>query len=167
MAGNWLALLGNPLLWEQRSYDVEEQQQLAEDRIPTLNPEQQAAFDAIVDSVNSNTGQSFFLHGPGGTGKTYVYNTLCYFLRGQGKVVICVASSGIAAILLMGGRTSHSMFRIPIEIHESSTCSFKKQSDLGELIREACLIIWDEAPMQHRHIHEAVDRTFGDTRNCD
>lgn len=164
---DWMALLGNPLLLEQRTYDQAEQHQLAEGRIPTLNAEQRAVFDAVVQSIDSNSGQSFFLHGPGGTGKTYVYNTLCYYLRGQGKVVICVASSGIAALLLMGGRTSHSMFRIPIEIHESSMCSFKRNSDLGELIREASLIIWDEAPMQHRHIHEAVDRTFRDARNCE
>ena len=29
------------------------------------------------------------------------------------------------------------------------------------------LVIWDEAPMQHRHIHEAVDHTFQDIRHSD
>ena len=28
------------------------------------------------------------------------------------------------------------------------------------------LVIWDEAPMKHRHIHEAVNRTFKDIRRC-
>jgi chromosomal replication initiation ATPase DnaA len=60
------------------------------------------------------TGQTFFLHGPGGTGKTFVYNTLCHYLRSECKIVLCVALSGIAAILLLGGRTAHSMFKIPL-----------------------------------------------------
>jgi len=49
---------------------------LAEERIPRLNEGQRAAFDEIVKAVNDRSGKTFFLHGPGGTGKTYVYNTL-------------------------------------------------------------------------------------------
>jgi hypothetical protein len=119
-----------------------------------------------METVESKSGMCFFLNGPGGTGKTFVYNTLCYALRAQGKIVLCVASSGIAALLLIGGRTSHSRFKIPILIHESSMCSIKKNSMEAELIRKADLVIWDEAPSQHRHIHEAVDRTFQDIRGC-
>ena len=74
--------MGNRLIAEQRNYNQEEQVRLAEDRIPLLNPEQRSAFDKIVEAIENKTGQTFFLHGPGGTGKTYVYNTLCYFLCG-------------------------------------------------------------------------------------
>ncbi len=136
-------------------------------RIALLNPDQRAAFDAIVQAIETKSGRCFFLHGPGGTGKTFVYNTLCHFLRGQDMIVICVASSGIAALLLIGGRTVHSTFKVPIEIHESSVCNIRKNSVLGDLIRAADLIIWDEAPMQHRHIAEAVTRTFQDIRGSD
>ena len=146
---------------------MEEQAQIGTQRMERLNPDQRNAFDKIVEAVNTGSGKTFFLHGPGGTGKTYVYNTLCYFLRGQGKIVLCVASSGIAALLLNGGRTSHSAFKIPIKIHETSTCSISKNSNLAELIQQTDLVIWDEAPMQHRHIHEAVDRTFCDIRNSE
>ena len=164
---DWAAVVGNRLIAEQRSYNIDEQAQLAAQRIPTLNPAQRSSFNAIVNAVETHSGQTFFLHGPGGTGKTYVYNTLCYFLRGQGKIVLCVASSGIASLLLLGGRTSHSTFKIPIEIHESSTCPIPRNSHLADLIRSTDLVIWDEAPMQHRHIHEAVDRTFQDIRHSD
>ena len=78
-----------------------------------------------------------------------------------------MASSGIASLLLIGGRTSHSTFKIPIEIHESSTCAIPRNSDLAELIHLTDLVIWDEPPMQHCHIHEAVDRTFQDIRRSD
>ena len=60
--------------------------------------------------------------------------------------MLCVASSGIAALLLQGGRTAHSTFKIPIPCHESSVCNIKNNSALADLIRSADLIIWDEAP---------------------
>jgi ATP-dependent DNA helicase PIF1 len=43
----------------------------------------------------------------------------------------------------------------------------KKNSLLAALIRAAHLVIWDEAPMQSRHIYEAVDCTFQDVQNSD
>nr|GFA33686.1 hypothetical protein [Tanacetum cinerariifolium] len=39
--------------------------------------------------------------------------------------------------------------------------------DLADLIRVADLIIWDEAPLQHQHAFEAVDRTFRDICKLD
>jgi hypothetical protein len=46
-------------------------------------------------------------------------------------------------------------------------CSIKKRYMEAELIRATNLIIWDEAPLQHCHIHEAVDGTSQDIWNCD
>ena len=68
---------------------------------------------------------------------------------------------------MIGGRTAHSTFKIPIEIHEGSTCSIGENSDLAKLIRVADLVIWDEAPMQNHHVHEAVDGSFRDILKCD
>ena len=102
------------------------------------------------------------MHGSGGTGKTFVYNTLCNFLRSQGKIVLCVASSGIAALLLSGGRTSHFRFKIPLAVHDTSQCFINKNSNLGKLIRQTSLIIWDEVPMQNKFCFQAVDKTLQD-----
>ena len=63
---NWQAVVGNRLIAEQLSYDNEEQTELATQIIPTLNNGQRAAFDAIVNAVETKSGQTFFLHGPGG-----------------------------------------------------------------------------------------------------
>ena len=49
-----------------------------------------------------------------------------------------------------------------IHVLKSSICSIKKNSLETELIKAADLIIWNEAPSQHHHIHEAVDRIFQD-----
>jgi hypothetical protein len=68
-------------------------------------------------------------------------------------------------LLIEGGRTAHSTFKIPIIINDESICNISKNSSLAQFIRQACLVIWDEAPMQHCHIHEAVNRTFQDIRS--
>jgi ATP-dependent DNA helicase PIF1 len=81
--------------------------------------------------------------------------------------VLCVASSGIAAILLKGSHTSHSHFKIPIPCNESSVCNISKNTHLAELICKTDLVIWDEAPMQNKHIMESVDRTFRDLRSSE
>jgi hypothetical protein len=159
---DWPLLLHNHLIQDEHHYDPVQQYEQAEQCIANLNPDQHAAFERITSAIINKTGEIFFLHGPGGTGKTYLYNTLCYHLRAQGKIVLCVASSGIAALLLQGGRTAHSTFKIPIPCHESSVCNIKNNSALADLIRSADLIIWDEAPMQHKYNMEAVDHTFRD-----
>ncbi|KAF8235242.1 hypothetical protein L208DRAFT_1542479, partial [Tricholoma matsutake] len=138
---DWQAMVGNHLINEQRLYNAEEQAVLAAEHEARLNQDQRVAFDEILAAVNAQSGQTFFLHGPGGTGKTYVYNTLCYRLCSQAKIVLCVASSGIAALLLKGGRTAHSTFKISIPIHESSTCGLSKTSKHAELICAADLVI--------------------------
>jgi hypothetical protein len=73
---------------------------------------------------------------------------------------------GLLPSFLQGGSTAHSWFKIPILCHESSICSVPKNTLLAELILETVLVIWDEAPMQHRHIMKAVDWTFQDVRSC-
>ncbi|KAK9061893.1 hypothetical protein SSX86_019077 [Deinandra increscens subsp. villosa] len=82
-------------------------------------------------------------------------------------IVLSVASSGIASLLLPGGQTSHSRFRIPINVEKDSCCAIDVGSELAGLINEAALIIWDEAPLQERNVFEAVDRTFKDVCRTD
>jgi hypothetical protein len=74
--------------------------------------------------------------------------------------VFVVASSGITSLLLLGGRTVHSRFKILINLHDESTCNITQHMEVVELVRKADLIIWDEAPMMHRRALEAVDRTL-------
>ncbi|KAJ6523031.1 PIF1-like helicase-domain-containing protein, partial [Mycena capillaripes] len=137
----WNSIEGNYLIAEQLSYDKDEQQRLANQRIAQLNIEQRAAFDAVYKSVMDKNPKLYFLHGPGGTGKSFTYNALCYALRAKAKIVLCVASSGIAALILIGGRTSHSTFKIPLNLNDGDDCKIKKQSLLAELIRKVDLII--------------------------
>ncbi|XP_010419764.1 PREDICTED: uncharacterized protein LOC104705447 [Camelina sativa] len=83
-------------------------------------------------------------------------------VRIRGEIVLNTASSGIASLLLEGGRTAHSRFGIPLEVHETSMCRMSRSSDLGELVQEAKLIIWDEAPMMSKYCFETLDRSLKD-----
>ena len=98
-----------------------------------------------MDAVEKGESKLFFIDGPGGTGKTFLYKCLLANVRHTGKIIIAVASFGIAATSLPGGRTSHSRFKIPLKPESGSSCEIAVQSDLAELMRWAKVIVWDEA----------------------
>ncbi len=81
--------------------------------------------------------------------------------------MLVIASSGIAFLLLLGGITTHSRFKIPIDLHDESTCNITQQMKMAKLVRKVDLIIWDEASMMHRRAFEAVDRTLRDLMQLD
>ncbi|KAI5449084.1 hypothetical protein NCC49_005354 [Naganishia albida] len=152
---------GNNLIGEERGYDV---QRMRDVMNCGLNDSQREVIERILESVNGEP-KVFSLQGAGGTGKTFVENYLLAKVRSDGKIALAVASSGIAALLLQGGRTTHSKFKIPLKVNAETTLSISKQSDLAGLLRQTALIIWDEAPMQHRHCAEAVSRCLKDLRD--
>ncbi len=126
--------------------------------VPQLNPEQRAVYDNVMAAVNHS---AFFVDGLGGTGKTFLYSCLLSTVRTQGRVTIAVASSGITALLLDGGRTAHSCFKIPVQgLNNTSTCYINRDFELATLLQSAALIVWDEAVMMHMHVFEAVNRSL-------
>ncbi|XP_072054895.1 uncharacterized protein [Arachis hypogaea] len=109
----------------------------------------------------------FFLYGQGGCGKTFLWSTISYSIRSKGGIILNVASSGIAALLLPNGRTAHSRFKIPLAINEDSLCSIEQGSPFARLISKAKLIIWDEAPMIiSKYCYEALDICLRDILRC-
>ncbi|GKC56059.1 ATP-dependent DNA helicase PIF1-like protein, partial [Tanacetum coccineum] len=152
----------NRLIHDELAYNTDE---LKEEHVrlkASMTDEQKKVYETIMSSAYSGSGRTFFLYGYGGTGKTFIWKTLAAAIRSRGDIVLNVASSGIASLLMSGGRTAHSRFVIPINCNESSVCSISPNSDLGALLRQTKLIIWDEAPMTHRHAFEALDRTLRD-----
>jgi hypothetical protein len=116
----------------------------------TLNEEQHAAYNEIMSLVDTENGGLFFVDGPGGTRKTYLYRALLAAIRSQKKIVVATTTSGVAASIMPGGRTAHSRFKVPLTIDDGTICSFMKQSGIGKLLRTASLIIWDEVTMMKR-----------------
>ena len=105
---------------------------------------------------------------PAGSGKTFTMYALAADIRAKGKLVLCTASAGIAALLLPGGLTAHSVFKIPFgdKLMEGAFFNVKAESERAEVLRSACLIIWDEIPMANKHTPEASDLTLRDLRKC-
>lgn len=152
----------NNLMIEETSYDIAEMEKEHAELISNCNAEQLAVYHSVMESIEKKKGGLFFVYGSGGCGKTYLWRTLISKLRSESKIVLPVASSGIAATLMPGGRTAHSRFKIPILLDDYSMCGISHNSDIAELIKSTSLIIWDEAPMQHRYSFECLDRSLRD-----
>ncbi|XP_076064372.1 ATP-dependent DNA helicase Pif1-like [Oratosquilla oratoria] len=105
----------------------------------------------------------FFLDAPGGTEKSFVLNAILDTVRSQGKIALAVASSGIAATVLHGGRTAHNMFKIPLLVNnEIRACSIKKNTEMARLIRMTSIIVWDEVVMANKNTITSLDITLRD-----
>ncbi|XP_027122092.2 uncharacterized protein [Coffea arabica] len=135
--------------------------------VSMLNPGQQSAFDKIMQKVNTNTSAAFFIDGPGGTGKSFLYKALLATIRLKGDIALATATSGVAASILPGGRTAHSCFKIPLHHEANITCNLSKQSAISQLIKTTKLIIWDEAAIAKKYAIESFDRLLRDLLNCD
>ncbi|XP_076883267.1 uncharacterized protein LOC143531983 [Bidens hawaiensis] len=152
----------NRFMNEELAYDTHHMTGEFERLYSSLTNEQCSVFNEIMEAVDAKNGGVFFVYGYGGTGKTFLWKTLSASIRSKSKIVLSVASSGIASLLLEGGRTAHSRFLIPINLTEDSTYSITNNPDVCNLIKQTDLIIWDEAPMIHKHAFEALDRSLKD-----
>ncbi|XP_031127601.1 uncharacterized protein LOC116029697 [Ipomoea triloba] len=155
-------LANNRLLFDELNYDQQAMREECEKMERQLTDEQFVVYDTILRDIQTQNGRLFFVYGYGGTGKTFVWKALSSKIRSAGDMVLNVASSGITSLLLPGGRTAHSRFAIPIAVNRDSTCNISQGSHLAELLIQAKLIIWDEAPMMHKHCFEALDKTMRD-----
>ncbi|CAA0833761.1 Ribonuclease H-like superfamily protein, partial [Striga hermonthica] len=140
----------NRLILDELNYDRKALSVEHEALLSRMTDEQKNVYSKIMDVVDSANGGVFFVYGYGGTGNTYLWKKLSVGLRPKGKIVLCVASSGIASLLLPGGRTALSI----------SSCDIDQASPLAELIIRRSLIIWDKAPMVHKHCFEAIETSL-------
>ncbi len=155
----------NRLFKVERDYNVKVLQAEVVMAIESLNDGQRATYNGVIDAYAAHHAKVIFIDGPGGTGKTYIENLILNDVRLRGDIALAIASSGIAALLLSGGRTAHSYLKIPIALDCTSFCYIRKQDDLAVLIRQTKLILWDEAPMTNKLAFETVDRTLHDLTN--
>jgi ATP-dependent DNA helicase PIF1 len=136
------------------------------DAIDGLNTEQRAAFDAI------SSGKSIFITGPGGTGKSFLLQTLYANYKGYsgGKKIAITAMTGCAALLLgPWAKTLHSwagigLGRSPTEaIVEAIRLDTKKKK---RWLQTDCLVI-DEVSMLTPTLLEYLDTIGRQVRKKD
>jgi len=136
------------------SFDPYDELLVAEDMKLTLNSDQRSAFETIIDATKDQSLRSklFFLDGPGGSGKTYLYTTLLRWFRGNNELCLPSASTGIAANLLIGGRTYHSLFGLPVPVLNDSKSKLGMKTADAKNIKRAKLLIIDECTMASCHV---------------
>ncbi|RYR37712.1 hypothetical protein Ahy_A09g042589 [Arachis hypogaea] len=124
-------------LMDEMNFDRELLHEEFKDSLKSMTHEQRNAYDQILNVVSMDLGGFYFVYGYDGTRKIFLYRTLSASLRCNGKIVLNVASSGIASLLLPNGRTAHSRFKIPLNINEDLVCNIKEGSSLAKLLARA------------------------------
>ncbi|XP_047262928.1 uncharacterized protein LOC107859447 [Capsicum annuum] len=127
-----------------------------------LNKEQHVAYNVILNKIFSNETGVFYIDGPGGTGKTFLYCALLATVRSKGLIALATTTSGVATSVLPGGRTAHSRFKLPININENYNCNISKQSSLAALIQDTKLIVWGEVSMATKILVKTFDLLLRD-----
>ena len=68
------------MIREEQQYNIEELTRLTKDGIFHLNVDQRTVFEEIIAAVEDKTSVTFFVDGPGGTGKTFYISKKISFI---------------------------------------------------------------------------------------
>ena len=152
-----------PKVIARELYDTDVQKSKFQKNLKVMNEGQQKIFNMVKDNLMSNLpAKQFIVDAPAGYGKTFLFNLLAYFTRMMGGICLCLASTGIAAANMEGGRTAHSTFKLPIPTLEDSVCGVKLQTSEATVIREAKIILWDEIFNINKLCIEVVEKFLRD-----
>lgn len=115
-------------LLRESTYNLQELGMYLEENLPRLQEEQKMAYEKIMEAISNQCGGFYFLDAPGGTGKTFLISLILAKIRSENNIALAIASSGIAATLLDGGRTAHSALKLPLNMQfsEDYTCIITK-----------------------------------------
>ena len=151
-----------PRVIERELFDTEEQRRKFIDMEAKLNDGQREIFEVVKDSLYSSDPKQFCIKPAAGSGKTFLFQLLSAFVRMNGGICLCMASTGIAAWNMENGRTAHSRFKLPIPLLDDSVCGVKLQTSEAEVIRQAKLILWDEVFNINKLCLEITERFLRD-----
>ncbi|GKE26559.1 DNA helicase [Tanacetum coccineum] len=96
--------LKNKLLMEEKNYRRDVLLQESALSVPKLNEEHKQIYSLIMNEAEQNRQEMLFVYGHGGTRKMFLWKTIISSLRSQGKIVLAVASSGIASLAPMNDK---------------------------------------------------------------
>ena len=120
----------------------------------TLNSGQQLALDTV------KSGQSIFLTGPPGTGKTYTLKEIITTLKLLGMNIAVTSTTGCSAIMI-GGRTLHSYLKLgitmktPDELHANLRKKYNKQY---RELKELEVLVIDEISMLSSELFSCISK---------
>ncbi|CAH0562859.1 unnamed protein product [Brassicogethes aeneus] len=109
-----------------------------------LNEEKNEIYRLVMSAINDkiegvdaeDRANMLYVDAPGGTGKTFLFNTILKNLRNRLFHTVAVAWTGIAASLLLAGKTVHRAFKLSLNITEHTLrCGFPMSESLkGQII---------------------------------
>ena len=121
----------------------------------TLSTEQRQAYDAII------RGDSIFLTGPGGTGKSHLIGLLADRLPALGRTLAITALTGCAAVILgHGAKTFHSWAGIGLgkDPVDKLVTSIRKFTPLRKRWAQTDVLIIDEISMMTPELLELINQ---------
>jgi len=142
--------------------------------IERLNVDQKRIFDKICKTLlNESTILRIFVSGTGGTGKSYLINTIKNWVKtGMNKLVAVAAPTGIAAFNV-NGLTIHGLLQLPVEHGNCPKYNSLSDQVLKVLrcdLKDVVLLIIDEVSMISNitliYIHLRLTEIY-DTSNVD
>lgn len=133
-------------------FNKEQIEETKENKIITLNTEQQRAYDLVTEGTN------IFLTGPAGTGKSVTLKEIIKYCKENNINIGVTATTGTAAFLI-GGKTIHSYLGIGLA-KESAEDMFKhnryKLKHIVDKLRELSVLIIDEISMLDTKLLEKI-----------
>ena len=119
---------------------------------------------STYSSQRTETNKCFLLMAAGGTGKTFVQNTIIEYIKSKevsNYSFVTMSSTAISAQLLENGRTAHSTMKLPLDIFEPDVrCGIDFSSSIATQLRQAKVIFWDEIFGMRKELVDAVDKFF-------
>ena len=120
--------------------------------------------DSLRKAIDNNI---FYVDGLGGTGKSFLFDTLIHWCRSNCKSVIGIAWTGIAAQLFDAGQTVHTCFSLPIDLLPDTTPNIMDYSEKAKFLRNCDMIIWDEATIAPAAAYDCIDTYLRDLMKTD
>ena len=136
-----LNLISNNMIHEYEFNPKEERQKYLYNHL-NMNEEQIFVTDEIIDSIDKQKNNYYFLKAPAGMSKTYTFNTILHYCKVNGYLGLPVATSGIVALLFPNGRIINNRFRlIPlIDATSMTQIPIHTKNQLYKLIKQSKVI---------------------------
>ncbi|POS86231.1 hypothetical protein EPUL_003290 [Erysiphe pulchra] len=136
---DWTPREANPLLAEALNINFEVENSIHAEFLANLNPSQSIAYTTVINTVESGSiPNAFFVQGPAGTGKTFLYTTLCSYFRAKDEVVLCNTQGTESQYTTIASSYQNGLVERNIGTAEASMRTMLKEAELP-------IEFWDEA----------------------
>lgn len=145
-------------------FDVYDEQFLYEESYRNANQEQRDIINHVIREVqHQDTGSNvFLLTAHAGCGKTFTQTAILHRLRALNRICLATAFSGIAATLLIDGKTLHNAFKLPIPLLDTSVPKISANSAYGRWLDRLSLLLIDEVSMCPLQALKIIDNLLKD-----